>query len=141
MAGEGEGGLLELLVVDDQVETQDEQNDAVTHVAEHDSEEEGEGDCCEDGGVYLFIAGDAVGIGDLLGDDCVAVCVEGGWGFRGGQFLDLGGGRYVLDSLDQVSFFFGWQVNVSYDEVFSQQHFVEALIDDLFFPEVGSPGL
>ena len=100
LADEGERAFADFIVEEDEVEAQDEDDSSVGHIAEHDSEEEGEGDSCEDGGVDLLVAGHSVGIGDFLGHDGVAVGVEGGGGFGEGQLLYFGGGFYHLHAVD-----------------------------------------
>ena len=45
-------------------------------VAEHDAEEKGEGDNCEEGGVGLHVIGYSVGLHDLLGRGCKSIGLE-----------------------------------------------------------------
>lgn len=69
----------------------------MAHISEHHSEEEGEGNCREDGGVDLLIAGNSVGVCDLLGDHGVGVSVEGGGRLGDFQLLQLRGWHDLVD--------------------------------------------
>lgn len=62
----------------------------MTHISEHDSKEEGEGDCGEDGWVYFGITRNTIGIGDLLGDTGVAICIESRRGLVSLELLQFG---------------------------------------------------
>lgn len=85
-----EGGSLDGVVPEDQENTEGQEGSAVSDIAEHDAEEEGESDGGEDGGVELLVAGDSVSVGDFLGDESVAVGVEGGGRFAEFDLMQCG---------------------------------------------------
>ena len=57
---------MDLLLVEDERQAGEQQNQSVPKVAEHHSEEEGEGDDCERRRIDLPVGGDAVGVDDVL---------------------------------------------------------------------------
>lgn len=77
-------------------------------ITEHDSEEEGESDCCEDSRVDLFIPWDTIGICDFLSDDGIAVGIESSGWFIKTKLLYFWCRRDHFDSLDQIEFLANW---------------------------------
>jgi len=90
LACEGQRGLFDCLVVEDEVEPEKEDDESVTHVSEHDSEEEREGYSGEDSRIQLLISRHTIGIYDLLRNDCIAVGVKSSRRFFCLYFLHLG---------------------------------------------------
>lgn len=86
----------------------------MAHISEHHSEEEGEGNCCKDGGVDLLIAGNSVSVCDLLGDHGVGVSVEGGGRLGDFQLLQLRGRHDLVDVENQLLLLLLRQVQVGH---------------------------
>ena len=110
-------------------------------VPKHHSEEKGESHCREDGRVDLLVARNTIGVSDLLGDQGIAVGVEGCWRLRQAELLNFWGGSDHLYPLDEVELLADGEVDVSYYEVLPQKHLVETVIDEFLLPEVSPPGL
>jgi hypothetical protein len=74
----------------------------VTHITEHDSKEEGEGDLGEDGGVDFLVHGDTIGVHNLLERPCEVVDfdVSGRLNCVVSELLEVSGGVVLQDFLD-----------------------------------------
>lgn len=96
-----EGRFLDGVVVEDQIQSEDEHDQPVADITEHNTKEEGESDGGEDRRVDLLVAGSTVGVGDFLCDHGVAVGVEGGWRLCALEFLHLWGGHDGVDAAYQ----------------------------------------
>lgn len=97
----GEGRFLDGVVVEYQIKAEDEHDQTVADISEHDTKEEGESDGGEDRRVDLLVTGSAVGVGDFLCDQGVAVGVEGGWRLCALELLHLWGGHDGVDAAYQ----------------------------------------
>lgn len=67
------------MIINNKVQTQREEDEPMPDIPEHHPKEERKSYCREDCWVHLFVSRDAVGVGDLLCDAGVGVCVEGCW--------------------------------------------------------------
>ena len=81
----------------------------MTHISEHDSEQEWEGDLREYGWVDFLIHGHSIGVDDLLKGECEVVNLDvGGWlDGVAGELLEVGGGMVDQDLSDPVLLFIG----------------------------------
>lgn len=129
-----EGRFLDGVVVEDQIQPEDEHDEPVADITEHDTEEEGESDGGEDRRVDLLVAGSAVGVGDFLRDHGVAVGVEGSWRLCALEFLHLRGGHDGVDAAYQNFLLHARQVEIRDYEMLTQLHLVQRLVYQSLLP-------
>jgi hypothetical protein len=96
----------------------------MSHVTKHNSEEERKSDCCKDGRIHLLITRDSVSVSDLLCNDSVAIGIKGCRWFGDRELLELRRRFNVTYSCLEISFFHLRKINVSYEKVLLQEHFV-----------------
>lgn len=136
-----EGGSLDGVVPEDQENTEGQEGSAVSDIAEHDAEEEGESDSGEDGGVELLVAGDAVSVGDFLGDESVAVSIEGGGRFAEFDLMQCGRGDHLAQTFAQKLNLILGHIELAIDNLFPEFELVEGFIDHPFPPQEDPPAL
>lgn len=79
---------------EDQVNTEAEEDKAMSNIPEHHSEQEGEGDDGEVGRICLLIPSHAVGLDDLLGGSVKVVALVVGGVFVSGGLYQLTSGQF-----------------------------------------------
>jgi len=113
----------------------------MSHVPKHYSEKERKSDSCENGWVHFLVTRDSVGVSNFLSDNSVAIGIKGCGRFGDRQFLKLGSWQNSADSSLEPCLFRLRKVDISYKEVFFQEHLVESVVDEVFFPQEKSPSL
>jgi hypothetical protein len=106
----------------------------VTHITEHDTEQEREGDTSEDSGVDFFVHGDTISVDDLLEGPCELVSLEVSRRFNSvvTKSLIVSCG-VVLENLSDLWLLLNRapeETNVSSSTLF---HLVEGMVESLFF--------
>jgi hypothetical protein len=136
-----ERGSLDGVVPEDQEDTEGQESSAVSDIAEHDSEEEGERDSGKYGGVELLVAGDAVSIGDFLGDECVAIGIKGSGRFAEFNLMQCGRGYHLAQTFAQELNLILGHIELTVNNLFPEFKLIECFVDHPFLPQKDPPAL
>jgi len=105
----------------------------VAQVTKHDSEEEREGDNCEDCGVYFFMHGDTISIDDLLENFSKFIRFDISGRFYGVVFEPLKISRPESSKVSsELLLFLDRGPEIPYVHSFALLHQINAVIDGLF---------
>jgi hypothetical protein len=136
-----EGGSLDGVVPEDQEDAEGQESSAVSDIAEHDSEEEGERDSGKDGGVELLVARDAVSIGDFLGDECVAIGIKGSRRLAEFDLMQCGRGYHLAQTFAQELNLILGHIELTVYNLFPEFKLIECFVDHPFLPQKDPPAL
>ena len=132
---------LDSVVPEDQENTEGQEGSAVSDIAEHDSEEEGERDSGENGRVELLVAGDTVSVGDFLSDECVAIGIKGGGRFAEFDLMQCGRGYHLAQTFAQELNLILGHIELTVDDLFPKFKLIECFVDHPFLPQKNPPAL
>lgn len=118
-----------------------EENGAMSNISKHNSKQEGEGDCGEEGGIGFLVPGYTISLDNFLCWAGVWVYDVVGWEFVGVNSHDLARGYFhllfdVLEQSLQLGYIFLLDVDFPLQEVVEEFHLVQLGVDLLLFHQV-----
>jgi hypothetical protein len=109
------------------------------NVSKHYSEKKGEGHGSKDSRIDLLITWCSVRVCNLLGHNCVRVCSEGSRRLCQTQRLNRWGRGQHINFSCEFLHIFNRDIDFTDDKMLPEFHLIQILIDQAFFPDIGSP--